>query len=381
MTRRSIVALGIGQCVNWGVLYYAFGALLIPLERDLSVPSWVIAGAFSTALLTSAAIAPAIGVWSDGGLGPRLLWRGGLVGATLLALWALVPGLAALYVIWAALGCCMAAALYEPAFVIVGRAVRDPDARLRALATVTVFGGLASALFLPLTTLLSETWGWRTAVAVLAGTLAVSTLVTCRIARSGTQAVGPVDTSIARHWAGDRRLQAMLVLFSIASLASAAFATAIVPALIARELAPMTAAMLGGLLGVMQIPGRALLMNGSLNASPSRLLIVSLLLQALGLATLVAARTPFPVGCGVALFALGAGLMTLIRPHAIQTIFGLERTGHLNGRVARSQQLARAAGPVVAVALAGVVGYGAVFGLLASVMAALALTWHLSVDV
>ena len=174
MTRRSIVALGIGQCVNWGVLYYAFGALLIPLERDLSVPSWVIAGAFSTALLTSAAIAPAIGVWSDGGLGPRLLWRGGLVGATLLALWALVPGLAALYVIWAALGCCMAAALYEPAFVIVGRAVRDPDARLRALATVTVFGGLASALFLPLTTLLSETWGWRTAVAVLAGTLAVS---------------------------------------------------------------------------------------------------------------------------------------------------------------------------------------------------------------
>ena len=93
------------------------------------------------------------------------------------------------------------------------------------------------------------------------------------------------------------------------------------------------------------------------------------------------ARTPFPVGCGVALFALGAGLMTLIRPHVIQTIFGLERTGHLNGRVARSQQLARAAGPVVAVALAGVVGYGAVFGLLASVMAALALTWHLSVDV
>ena len=209
MTRRSIVALGIGQCVNWGVLYYAFGALLIPLERDLSVPSWVIAGAFSTALLTSAAIAPAIGVWSDRGLGPRLLWRGGLVGATLLALWALVPGLPALYVIWAALGCCMAAALYEPAFVIVGRAVRDPDARLRALATVTVFGGLASALFLPLTTLLSETWGWRPAVAALAGTLAVSTLVTCRIARSGTQAVSPVDTSIVRHWAGDRRLRAM----------------------------------------------------------------------------------------------------------------------------------------------------------------------------
>ena len=42
MTSRAIVALGIGQCVNWGVLYYAFGVLLVPLERDLGIPggSW-----------------------------------------------------------------------------------------------------------------------------------------------------------------------------------------------------------------------------------------------------------------------------------------------------------------------------------------------------
>ena len=30
MTTRAVWAIGLGQCVNWGVLYYAFGVLLVP---------------------------------------------------------------------------------------------------------------------------------------------------------------------------------------------------------------------------------------------------------------------------------------------------------------------------------------------------------------
>jgi hypothetical protein len=41
MTPRAIAALGIGQCVNWGVLYYAFAVLVLPLARELAVPTWV----------------------------------------------------------------------------------------------------------------------------------------------------------------------------------------------------------------------------------------------------------------------------------------------------------------------------------------------------
>ena len=51
MTTRAILAIGVGQLVNWGVLYYAFGVLMLPLERDLGVARWVVAGAFSLALL------------------------------------------------------------------------------------------------------------------------------------------------------------------------------------------------------------------------------------------------------------------------------------------------------------------------------------------
>ena len=45
----------------------------------------------------------------------------------------------------------MSAVLYEPVFAIVGKAIADAGDRLRAIATITVFGGLASTLFLPLT--------------------------------------------------------------------------------------------------------------------------------------------------------------------------------------------------------------------------------------
>lgn len=49
--------------------------------------------------------------------------------------------------------------------------------------------------------------------------------------------------------------------------------------------------------------------------------------------------------------------------------YGPDRAGEMNGVFARPQQLARAAGPVAAAALAGVTGYGWVFGLLAGLIA------------
>ena len=67
MTSRAVWAVGVGQCVSWGVLYYAFGVLMVPIERDLSAARWVVAGAFSLALLVSAFTSP-----NSRGAGERL---------------------------------------------------------------------------------------------------------------------------------------------------------------------------------------------------------------------------------------------------------------------------------------------------------------------
>jgi len=379
MPSRFVTTLGIGQCVNWGVLYYAFTVLLVPVERDLGVPRWAVAGAFSLSLVTSAAFAPVVGRWIDRGHGHAVMRIGGYIAAVLLALWALAPTPGTLYLVWAGLGMCMAAVLYEPAFVIVGRAFDDPADRLRALAAVTVFGGLASTVFLPLTAFLVQAFDWRGAVGALAFVLAAST---CLVSRFGfrqtvrtefSTAAEPAPASLDRSGEPLPGFVSLLVVFSAASLASAAFTTNLIPALGERDVPVQSAAMLGGLLGVMQLPGRALLMHGRIGASPGRLLLVCFLLQAAGLLTLALAR-PLPViAIAIALFAAGAGLATLARPHLVQTTFGIAQAGRLNGRLARSQQLARAAGPVVAAWIAAAAGYGFMFLLLAAVFAVIAL--------
>jgi len=376
MTSRAIVLLGIGQCVNWGVLYYAFAVLLLPVTNELGVAGWVVTGAFSLALLTSAALAPAVGRWTDRGHGARVMQIGGFVGAALMAFWALIPTVETLYLVWAGLGLSMATTLYEPAFAIVGRAHDNPTVRLRALAAVTVFGGLASTVFLPLTAFLVRGIGWRRAVGVLAGALAASTYMTGVFAfrRLPPAALAPAPSrTIVDANEPVSHFGFVLLVFSLASLASAGFTTNLVPALGERHVSPTTAAMLGGLLGVMQLPGRTLLMNGRLGASPFRLLVISLALQAGGLTTLAAAPSVFVLAIGISVFAIGGGLTTLVRPHLVQTAFGIDKAGYLNGRLAQSQQLARAAGPIAAAWLAGVAGYAFVLVLLGAVFAVLAL--------
>jgi hypothetical protein len=164
----------------------------------------------------------------------------------------------------------------------------------------------------------------------------------------------------------------VLAVFSFSSLASAAFSTSLIPALVERRVPTTTAALLGGLLGVMQLPGRAMLLNRNLAASPTTLLGISLACQSAGFALLVVARSVTTIAIAVSLFALGSGLLTLVRPYAIQAFATDRRTGYLNGVSARYQQLARAAGPVIAIGLAGWIGFDAVFALLAVAMLAVA---------
>lgn len=371
--------LGVGQCVNWGVLYYAFAVLLLPVERDLSVARWVVAGAFSVALFMSAALAPAIGRWSDRGHGAFVMQVGGFSAAGFLLSWALIPSVATLYVVWAGLGVCMAATLYEPAFAIVGRAYDHPTDRLRALAAVTLFGGLASTVWLPMTALLVGVIGWRAAVVVLACAVAASTFLTHILVFRRLNPAAPTSSSALSQPSraeGDRsvpRFWFLLVVFSLCSAASAAFTTNLIPALGERDVSPTTAAMLGGLLGVMQLPGRALLMKGGLTSSPAGLVLISLALQAAGLVCVAIGPSLLVIAGGIALLGVGAGLTTLVRPHVVQTLFAMESAGQVNGRLARSQQVARATGPILATWFASVAGYGLLVALLGTAFAALAI--------
>jgi MFS family permease len=361
MTRRGIFAIGCGQLVNWGVLYYAFSVLLVPLEQSLDAPRWLVAGAFSIALLVSAIAAPAVGRLADRGQGPAAIQAGGLIAAGLLIGWAAAPSILLTYVVWALLGLCMAAILYEPAFAIIGRAFEDHGERLRAIATVTVMGGLASTAFIPGTAAIVDALGWRVGVIVLALVMALSTLVTSAVAFTGHQANGPSGHQAIGPSGQRGRLVAV---FAISSVVNSAVSANLVAALIDRQMPATQAAMVAGLFGVMQLPGRVLMTNRGFAPDAIALLLASFAAQIIGLLALVSGSTA-ALWIGVLAFAGGAGLTTLARPYLVLRLCGAERAGYANGVIARGQQLARAAGPVSAAAMATMTGYGNVFAGLA----------------
>jgi MFS family permease len=367
MTRKAIWAIGWGQLVNWGVLFFSFSVLLVPLQESFGAPRWVVAGAFSFGLLISAIAAPAVGRLADRGQGPAVMQAGGLLAAALLLAWASIPTMAMTYVVWGALGLCMASILYEPVFAIVGRAFSDPEGRLRAIATVTVLGGLASTVFLPGTSALVTRYGWRGTVVALAIVVGVTSVLVGRIAfREPEWSAQTIRDAIAGSIGGHGNnapldgVARLTIVFALSIVVNSAVTSNLVAALIDRGLAPTFAATVAGALGIMQLPGRILLLNARTAPDPVRLLIGSFGLQVFGLMALAVHGT-FAMWVGVCAFSAGAGLTTLARPFLVLHRYGPERAGSANGVIARGQQVARAAGPVAAAAIGAAFGYEVVF--------------------
>jgi MFS family permease len=367
MTRRAIWAIGCGQLVNWGVLFFSFSVLLVPLQQAFGSPRWVVAGAFSFGLLISAIAAPAVGRLADRGQGPAVMQAGGLLAAGLLLAWAAVPTMTMTYLVWGALGLCMASILYEPVFAIVGRAFADPEGRLRAIATVTVAGGLASTAFLPGTSALVTRYGWRGTVVALAVMIGVTSVIVGQIAfRDMEWSAQTIRAAIVgsggAHGSGAPLggLAQLAAVFALSIVVNAAVTSNLVAALIDRGLAPTYAATVAGMLGIMQLPGRILFLNARTAPHPVRLLAGSFALQIAGLLALAIHGT-VAMWTGVFAFSAGAGLTTLARPYLVLHLYGADRAGYANGVVARGQQVARAAGPVAAAAIGAAFGYGAVF--------------------
>ena len=121
------------------------------MQHDLGFSAAQLTGAFSLALLVSAARRhrgrppsrpPQPARAHDRRLGRRRR-------CSSLA-WSQVDGLAAFYALWVGIGLVMAAVLYEPAFTVLAKHFPDRAERRRAMTAMTLVAALASFIFLPL---------------------------------------------------------------------------------------------------------------------------------------------------------------------------------------------------------------------------------------
>jgi predicted MFS family arabinose efflux permease len=362
---RGAVALSVCVTTSWGILYYSFGVFLAFFQVDLGASKAVVGGAFSAALLTSAAISVPAG-WAVDRLGARrVMTAAALLGVLAFALLAQVGSVAALYAVWILVGVAQAGALYEPAFAAVARWFPESAARSRALLILTSFGGFASTLYLPVAAWLCARYGWRDAALLLAALLAAITVpLSATLPRRDVAPPRATPDEPPPH-AGVPRAAAV---FTLQSFVSAGVAVHLVSHLVAGGRDLGAAAAMAGVMGAAQVPGRVLFAPFDRWVGARRRLPLLLVAQGAALAG-IALLGGTPLVAAIALFGATNGMLTLERATLVAERWGVRHYGAVAGRIASFALAGRAAAPL---AVALVADSAAAFLGLAAVLAAAA---------
>ena len=360
--------LGITELISWGILYYAFSVLLVPMQNEFGWSTGVITGAYSLALLVSGLVAPMVGRYIDRNGARGVMTAGSILGTILLLVWSNIDSLIGFYLLWIAMGIAFAGTLYDPAFAAVAPWYRKN--RGKAMLIITFFGGLASTVFFPLTGWLEEHYGWREALLVLAAILAIGTILPHWLAlpslnqsEAGRQFRPTSSWSSLARSAWFRRLS---IAFFLQSFTSAGVTVHMIAYLIDRGVTPTTAAWTAGFIGAAQTGARVMVTIFERRASTEVLTSLMFATQMVAIIMLVAWPTGAATIAAALLLGIGKGALTLLRPAILLEHYDVQEFGSVNGSLASVLNLATAAAPVITGVAVGLLsGYTWVFGIFA----------------
>jgi len=120
----------------------------------------------------------------------------------------------------------------------------------------------------------------------------------------------------------------------------------------AKQLSAASAALVGAMIGPMQVTGRVLefAFASRLSASTVGILAMAFLPIALWLLSIAGVQWPLLVAFAV-VYGIGNGAMTIVRGAIPAELFGRDAYGAINGAMAAPVTVAKAAGPLVAALL------------------------------
>ena len=352
------VWLSAAQLITWGSVFYTFSLLMGPVERELGLTRAEASLGFSLALLADGLMAYPIGRWIDQGHERRIMtWGSAWVGACLLA-HSFVDSLGSFYLVWIGLGLGMSATLYAPVFAVVTR--RFPNDFRRAIIIMTFLGGLASTVFIPLSSWLIQSMGWRNALWILAlfqwllclplhawflrGAVQ-PTGNAALLKDSQNQSIAAANASVRVHLkSAPFWLLAGFMLMT--AIVSSALPAHMVSLLEEAHLSPAWVIAIPASIGVIQVLGRLLLFlfEKHLDVHAANKWIPCLV--PLGLVFLVAGGlAPWAALLFVGFYGLGNGLNTIVKGTAMAQYVSREHVGQLNGLLGLPLAMGRAVAP------------------------------------
>lgn len=355
-----ISALGIGQICSWGSLYYAFPLLAEQIGRETAWTRTSLYGAATVGLLLSALAAFPIGRAIDRGHGRVIMAGGSLIAGLLCLAWSQVRDLWALYVIVGLLGLLQAATLYEPAFAAIARRFGAGNAR-SGITTLTLWGGFASTLFIPLIQLMIDAWGWRGALIGLGAVnicvcaVAYWTVIHPETDEAKAAAIidkGQTQPTHVRDAMRSPVFWALALAFTAHAAAFTAFTFHLYPLLMERgfDAGAIVAAM--ALIGPAQVGGRIAVTLLARRSSMRAIGSIVVLGFPVAFAALAFLPPSYPVILLVTvLYGAANGILTIVRGAAVPEMLTKESYGAVMGAMNIPATVTRAFAPLAAAAL------------------------------
>ena len=344
-----VASLSLAQLVSWGSVFYAFTLFMEPMNRELGWSTPALTAAYSLGLVAAGITAVPLGRLIDLGYGRTVMTGGSVTAAVLLALWSAVESYPLFLLVWIGLGATMSAILYDPGFAVLIRRL-GATAR-RGITAMTLIAGLASTVFLPLTHLLIESFGWRQALLGLAG---FNLFVCAAIHAVAIPPQPPRSATEPRQappsGAGRVLRKAAFWSFVATILLQGVLGTGmsihLIPLLVERGFSLDAAVAAFAVIGPSQVVARLFVAFGerALGLRAVGLISVGLWLLAFALLPFVPAGSWLVIVFG-ALYGGANGLMTILRALLPPELFGREDYGTIQGFIATPSTFARAAAP------------------------------------
>ena len=337
-----VLALGVAQVVSWGSLFYSIGVLGPAMSRDVGVSEVYLFGRSRGFCLGRRSP-----LWAALDLrGGRFCSPSALVlGATAIGVLALATHPASCFSVAASPALDVRAS--TTAFATLSQHTSAVAFR-RSVTVLTILGGFASTVFWPLSQVLMDAWGWRTAMGAYAGLH----LLVCLPIHLGVVPRTPAHPASARAVQPDEPPRARPGLgllnasFVAASFVSAVVAVHVVSLLVAQGLTQTQAVSVAMLIGPMQVAGRIAEFGFASRLGVRSLGVISFGLFCVAFVALLATR-----GLGAAAiafvvaFGCANGLFTIIRGTTPMELYGREGLGTLLGHLASASLYARALAP------------------------------------
>jgi hypothetical protein len=353
-----IAGLGIGQIASWGTLYYSFPLIAERMGQDLGLRKPEVYGAATIGLLMASVTAYPIGVAIDRGYGRAVMALGSGLAGILLLLWSQIGSLWALYPLLAGIGLAQAMTLYEPAFAVVAR--RYGSEARRGITALTLWGGFASTVFVPLIQLLLNAVDWRSTLVVLGliniglcaplylGVINAKVDVHSREPAPVAPDAAPLAGQRAMRWAlHQRAFWGLLVAFTVYYATFSGLSFHLYSLLLERGFNTATVVAVIAIIGPSQVVGRIAVWGIAERASVRAIGRVVVLAFPIALLLLLVLPLTF---ASLALFAVvyGAanGILTIVRGIAVPEMLTREAYGAINGILTVPAAIAKAIAPL-----------------------------------